>query len=246
MKRTAALIVLAFSLIVVGVTYAYTTNIGDVYYNKQIGEFVDTDPNLAIFSQFFQGSCSTSHVIYIKWDLSNVSGEVSSATTPSELILNVAGTATPSGNLVLYSVDDDSWVEADEAGLQPAVITPLVTILTPSGTGPISFSGPALNTFLNQESAYVGGGDTWLGDNTASLAIQIEGCANIINGVFISDRNSAQPPLLNLYDPSAVELQVMSASSNPNGMQLVWIALVSSVVLILAGTFIYRRRAHQS
>ena len=248
MKRLFVFAVIFVGFAVFTVAYAAAINNDDTWVNRTDPTVNYDTQNLEVVSTGFPSCLPADRVVYIKWDLSAVNGEISSADTTSEMILTVITTLGGDGNLVLYEVPDTpstpgEWYEETVTyAARPSLGSQIMSIPLPTSTGPVSFESDALNDYFNRESSYVGGGDTTAGDNLATIAIQLEDCTQVVNGVVFGDKESVSPPLLNLFNPTAIKLMSAEASNTNNNLTL-WIGFVVLLVVALGTLFIYRRRA---
>jgi hypothetical protein len=157
--------------------------------------------------------CTILNEIFLQWDLSDIQIEVSNEITPTilglEAVFEFGASAT--GSLELWSTSD-SW---DETTLtydstppdKPLPISLLATLALPQADGPVSFSSNELNAYINQESAYTGGGDTIEGDNIASFIIRIDGCSPPSNQIFFasSEETLGPAPFLDAFGPADLQ-----------------------------------------
>lgn len=198
--------------------------------------------DLSAASTFF-GSCTAGDTTYLKWSLSGISGEAGPLTA---LVLNVNFVASGSnGNLELFRVADDTWNEATiTSSSAPALGASITSVPVPGSTGPISIAGVALAAYVNQESAYTGGGDVTAGDNTISLAIRITGCSNLSNVVTFDskDKSGGVAPDLSVFNTTSVSLTTFHAADTAPVSWPLYAGLALLALLALTGTVVLRRR----
>ena len=248
MKLKTGLLTIFFTLFVVTAVFAAASDQHDSYVRRTSPSSNFNGIGLGVVSAFSFTTfvCEVTDVTYIRWDLSNVNGEVSSSTTPSEIVFTVTGPLGNTGTIGLYEVADDTWVESGiNYSNAPAIGNLIASIPVPIAVGPVTFSGTNLNNYLNQESAYTGGGDSSNGDNLASMALRVDGCtAPTPNGVIFADKENITAsfrPVMNLYSPTAVHLANLQATNNPypNNTFLLGVA---GLLLVSVASFVLMQR----
>lgn len=242
--KKVVLIVMLLTLLPVAIVFAATEAIQDSYVSTtsgQTGTNFDGD-NIQVASSNV-ASCVASNTTYMKFDLSAVNGEVSNNTTSSNLTLTANFVQSGSnGVLSLYRITDDTWTETTITNANaPALGTEIMTVSVPSGVGSVVFSSAALNTYLNEQSAFVGGGDATAGDNTASFALRITGCTGLVNIVRFNAQELANGPTLNLFSPTAVHIANITTSDGNGVSPFIWLAIALPLLVVVA-VFVMRRR----
>jgi hypothetical protein len=251
MKKYSLLIAVILALLSATVVLASGTLTDDAYTTNASGQTNIAHNGSGYLSVRSSGiGCAVNDEVFLQWDVSNIQAEVSSSTTTSALriekIFNSGSGAN--GNLEIWSTSD-GW---DETTIthdnKPGPSALLASISLPQADGVLSFSSANLDAYLNQQTAWVGGNDTIAGDNIASFIIRIGGCTNPSNQIFLSERGGiyGTPPSLDLYNPTAITLQAIRASSEPSGKIFGWLGLIASLALVLGAVVIYRRWVHQS
>ncbi len=239
-------------LVLAGTVYAAATNPEDSYV-EAIGNqtathgsetYLEADASYNITTQ----ACDSNFIVYLKWDLDQVNGEASvSGSNKTNLTLNVnLAFQVSSDTLNLYKVTDDSWTESTINGANaPALGDLIMQIPAPTSTGPVVFESAALADWINENSSYVGGGDTISGDDTVSFAIQVEGCSDATVIRFDSkETTTGTPPALNIFDPTAVSLASFSATeaNSVNWSLIVGLFALGAAVLVGVGYGMRRSR----
>ena len=237
MKRQVVVmsLTLVFSLALAMVAFAAPQNPEDAYTKSSEPDTTHNGAKLEVVGGF---GCAASEYTYLKWDLSNVSGAVA---TPN-LNLNVTSLVGGSVDLRLYQVDEQAspWSEGSLTWNNQPPLGSIIEDQT-AAAGTVTFSSAALATYVNQESLYTGGGDTWAGDNTVSFAIGPVNCVGINLVVSMDSKDGAgTAPRLNLWNSTAVTLSTFHASSD-SGSPLIWAGLALAVAALF-GLILYRNR----
>ncbi len=206
--------------------------------------FGSTDPtNLFAVSVASLGSCVPDSFVYLKFSLTSVNAEIGSS---SSIVLTTNSTLGTTGNLVLYPVTDDSWAEGTINGTnEPARGSSLATVSIASSTTTATFTGASLATYLNEESAFVGGGDPTAGDNNASFAIGVEGCGagTGAQGLRFNSKESAgTKPALNLFNPTAVKLSTLGAEETGPPFPISTAAVIAGLIFLTGAIYFGRRK----
>lgn len=247
------LIVILFLLLLlpVAVVFAATVASADSYVSTFTGQTgTNFNGNNLQVAASNVSTCNASNTTYMKFDLSAVNGEVSNDTTNSNLTLTVNFVQSGStGTLTLYRLpevvppaDEDAWIETtitnDNA---PAPGAEVATVAVPTGVGTVTFIDPRLNAYLNEQSAYVGGGDTNAGDNVASFVLRITGCSGNLNAVRFNAREVTNGPTLNLFNPTAVHIANISTGDGNGVSPFIWLAIALPLFVVVA-VLVMRRR----
>ena len=242
--KKVILIMMLLILLPVAIVFAATVATEDSYVSATSGQTgTNFDGNNIQVASSSVGSCVPSRTTYMKFNLSAVNGEVSNNTTSSNLTITANFVQSGSnGSLSLYRVTDDTWDETTITNANaPALGAEIMTAAVPSGTGSVVFSSAALNTYLNEQSAFVGGGDATAGDNTASFALRITGCTNLANVVQFNAQEIANGPTLNLFNPTAVHIANISTGDGNGVSPFIWLAIALPLFVVVA-VLVMRRR----
>jgi hypothetical protein len=160
------------------------------------------------------GACAPSEISYLRFDLAGLERPVRDAALLLEAVY--AG-GNNSGSLALYAVPNTlaggtvPWQENTLTwNNQPGTVgmVRLAAVPVPVSAGPIRLDSQALTALLNRRAT---SGGARPGDDTLSLALQIEGCTGLINVVhFASAENSdAAGPTLTFSPPLQVWLPLL-------------------------------------
>lgn len=243
-KAILVLQVIVLIFLLVGVASAAADNPQDVTVDLA-GGTADNSAILTVSSGNF-GGCQQNSVVYLQWGLANVNGaaSVADATNKTALKVNVAlSLGAGDGKLGLYQVLNDGWTETTIDPNNPPAVGTLIEEITTPGSGLATFSNQALADYINSQSAFVNAVDTIAGDNKASFALQITGCANL-NDVLTMDSKenpAGTPPSLNLFGPTAVTLQNFR-SVDPAVNWPLYAGLGVLALLVIAGGAAFLRR----
>jgi hypothetical protein len=247
MKRKMILpitLLLAFTLITMA--SAAPTMLADVTIRSVSGNAVINNATLqATGSYLTPGPCKSTYTPYMKWSLSDVTTAAGATSTLTLHAYYV--TSGSSGSIELHKVSDTTWTEASiSADNPPAVGDLIASVSVPSTSGTVSldivFTGSALASYINQQSAYVNGGtDTSAGPNIMSLAVQITGCTGSSAVSFYSSTGSTQPAL-SVLAPTAVTMSTFQEADPAANWPLI-AGLGALVALVAGGVLFYRKRA---
>lgn len=241
MRKISIILTVALLLLFTLSVYALATLTDDAYIDTNDASNTHNGSTVSLAGSNFGGSCLSTQTAYFQFDLSTVSGEVSNATTNSVFKLPISSVTSASGNLVLYSVTNDAWDESTlVVGNAPALGTNLGSVATPGTSGTVTFTSAAFVTFLNEQTSYTGGGDTTAGDNVASFAVRIENCTGFVTALSVTGGATD----LDLFNPTAVELNQISATSgfSPNLL----IVLAFALPLLIGLVLLIMRRTYRS
>lgn len=152
--------------------------------------------------------CTDTEVVYLKWDLSDLSPTADVGTVTLTLRTNFAF-GTQEARLSLYEAADlygSTTIPWDESGLTynnaPTVnwAVPLLTVAAPTSVGEVvSFEGDTLRDYLLSQAS---------GDDEASFALRLSGgCATLTTISFDARESSiGTVPYLLLSTPTAVRV----------------------------------------
>jgi hypothetical protein len=253
MKRAVALF-LILTLATVTTVFAAATLTGDTFSNNSAKDVPQN--GLGYLNVQSSGSgggvCAVVNETFLKFDLSAVQGEVSSLINPSRLELtSVFGNGlSATGSLELWSTDSndgqDDWLQtALTHNNKPSADRLLATVSLPVANGTVSFLDARLNTYLNEQTSWTGGGDTVPGNNVASFLIRINGCT-LTSQVFFAEGSPVSTygtgPRLVLYNPTAITLRTFRAADPAVNWPLI-VGLGALAAVVVGGLAVSRRRA---
>ena len=155
------------------------------------------------------------------------------------------------GTLELWATDalnplNDGWTEAALTfNNKPSGDRLLATVPLPVADGTVAFSSTNLNTYLNEQTQFTGGGDTTAGNNLASFLIRITGCAAApSSNVFFAEGSPGSSygsgPRLKLYNSNAVTLRTFRSADPAVNWPL--IAGGAALLALVGGLGVYRWR----
>jgi hypothetical protein len=185
----------------------------------------------------------------LKFDISPILTEPVGDKTIDTVIfkLTVSGTSAAWPGpviLTLYSVTNDTWVEADVTAARGAIADPLATVsLTTkpaNGTVLIFPSTPAFVAFLRSKSSATGGP----GNDLVSLAVRMTSCGGGNTTVNLASRRHTTTlwrPFMQLLNPNAVTLTTFRSSDPALNWPLV-AGVIALMGLVVAGGVLLRRR----
>ena len=254
-SSTVTISILIFAIVV----FAAATNPQDSYVvirgTEESSNFGSLDYIEASSSDNFASNppgCDSNHVIYLRWNLDQVNGAASvNGTNQTNLTLNLNSTfgIGTTDRLKLYKVNNDNWTETTITGDNAPALGDLIEdIAAPTSPGTVVFSNAALADWINENSSYVGSGDTTAGNDIVSFAIRIEGCTSTSIERFDSkETTTGVPPALNIYDPNAVSVSHFGAQNAGNPLNWPMIAgLFALAAVVVAGVGYGVRRFKQS
>lgn len=229
----------------VALVYAGVANPQDAYTasTQPTTIFQPTDPANLELNSGGLGVCNATRRTYLKWDLVGINQAAGPATSLTLYVNNAQGTNT--GLIRLYRVNDDTWNENtinwNNAPAFGASIATVPNPTTPGGT--LVFSGSALSDWINENTSYVGPGDTTAGDDIVSFGIEITDCTGFSNPTRLDskDKVGGNAPVLAIYNPNGVIVRelVATRSSSFNPAPLAVAALLLGAVVALS---VVRRR----
>lgn len=251
-RLVPTIVALFLSLLLVATALAVYTTTGDTYVDRD-----NAGTNYATNSQLVAGSTAVSgldtcdrvdQIVYLEFDLSAVSGEIDGN---SSLQINSIG-AFGAGNVNVYGLADDTlWdpttIDWTTAPIKDTLLSEpvLASVTNPNPAGELlSFSDAALNDFLNDQTSFTGGGDLVSGDDVATLLLGVSNCGAGMT-VFFDSSEAGNAPQLDLYDPTAVRVQTISAnqgSSGPDTTTLIIAGLGLLTVILIAMIGLRRRK----
>jgi len=242
----ALAIAVIMSLLAVVIAQAGAVNPADTYTQPSNSTAYGTiDPDNLEINSGGLGTCDASRTTYLRWDLSGVNQPAGDITSLTLFVNNAQSSNT--GQVALYKVTDDTWDEATLTGNTPppALGAQITSVSIPTATGgTISFSGAALAGWVNENTSYVGGSDTTVGNDKISFAIQVTGCSGFSNPVRFDskDKVGGVAPVLLLFSPNAITLSTFHAA-DPLVNWLLYGGLGLLGLVAVVGTVVYRQRA---
>ena len=242
-SKISLVLLLVISLLLVSAAIVFASGtLSDDAYVDSTGTVKDGDGYLSVSASGGVNGCTPTETTFLKFNLSSISGEVSSNTKTSSLNVEsiFSSGANASGYLLLWAATDN-WSESTGTKPTPVGSSALVTVTLPVSDGIVSFSSDDLNDYLNQESKYVGEGDSTKGDDVASFIILIGECTKLSNSVFFDEKDGddyGDDPSLSLFDPNSFTVSTIYASRDSKVSHFNWpvmAGLTALLVLVVAG-----------
>lgn len=201
--------------------------------------FGQTDPNSlwASLSGSPDGTCTSTRITYLKWNLADIAPGTTIQTAVMTLTRSGA-TSNPNNYQVSLYEADDSWNEASTFNTAPAPGSLLESQPFPAANGnQVIFNGTELLGYLQAQAD---------GDNVASFAVQLRSSAScptgVVSLVFDSSEDAAGvAPDLQLENPNSITLSTFADSPSNTGT---FILIAGAALVLAAGAFLlFNRRS---
>lgn len=160
--------------------------------------------------------CTPNRTTYMQWDLSNMSNS-ETVTAATLTLTSTQASNAGSAQISLYETDNNWTEDALDNANAPAVGTLIETVAAPVAGNSMTFSDPALATYIDSANGSV--------DDVVSFAMRISsGCPTFgVSLVDFEDSESGdQGPNLETTPPLAVTLANFGAISQPDHVLVDW------------------------
>jgi hypothetical protein len=181
----------------------------------------------AAASQGGIGACEPTETIYLKWDLSELAG--ANVDTATLTLTATYASDTGSADLTLYQTSDGWSEDALTLNTAPSISASIQTVSAPpAGASPtiITFSNPALVTYINDQAA---------NDGVASFALRFSNCSTGFTFARFADKESAgDGPYLLMQNNNAVRLHTLRTA----GKESKWLVVGGLVFIVLGSALV--------
>lgn len=234
------MILLSFLFAIVGIVKAQTTIEQDSYVIIAEPPGANHSADTLIWAQDSLNSCNDTRVAYLQVDVTGLD------VNTGQLILTAGPlVAGPSVTLTLYGVADiPGGVNGVNTGndVDPPIASDSDTVLIQSVSAPSAANEPVVFGAAHPTTSNLGDyiAAQASGDGIATFALKHSaGCGAGSTTTVFHSLESANPPVLNIWNPTAVSLEGFSAANNNNSF--IWLALALPLIVVLSIILLRRR-----